>query len=75
MESMRTAPKSRDEGDPETRTQQGQNQMFLPSENPTGEILIIYNLCQRTSKAYTLYLYINLSFFAISICSTNELNC
>ncbi|XP_060584521.1 uncharacterized protein LOC132740601 isoform X2 [Ruditapes philippinarum] len=43
MESMRTAPKTRDKSDPETRTQQGQNQMFLPSENPTASFLSYLN--------------------------------
>lgn len=37
MESMRTAPKTREEDDAMSKNTQGQTQMFLPSENPTGK--------------------------------------
>lgn len=37
MESMRTAPKTREEDDAVSKNTQGQSQMFLPSENPTGK--------------------------------------
>jgi len=38
MESMRTAPKQRDEGDADSTTTQASTQMFLPSESPTGKV-------------------------------------
>ncbi|XP_045163566.2 uncharacterized protein LOC123527902 isoform X2 [Mercenaria mercenaria] len=43
MESMRTAPKAREETDATARVSQGQNQMFLPSENPTASFLSYLN--------------------------------